>query len=92
MRILQLLLLTLFVSGWVQFSSSAIYAQDFKSAYGIEQKAMNSLGYREIARTDGYPVDRYAMPEPYSSEQLVTFAMRDQEYNPNLASYNFKND
>ena len=58
----------------------------------FEKKAMNSLGYIMVARTAAYPEDRFAMPEPYSSEQLVTYAMRIQEYKSKFAEFNFNND
>ena len=58
------------------------------SQYDMEQQVMHSLGYKVVTRTAVYPEDRYAMPEPYSSEQLVTFAMGVQEYNSTLAAYN----
>ena len=55
----------------------------------VEQQAMNSLGYTAIVRTAGYPDDRYAMPEPFASEQLVTYAIRNPEYKSNFALFNF---
>ena len=58
----------------------------------FEKKAMNSLGYRIVTRTAAYPEDRFAMPEPYSSEQLVTYAMRIQEYKSKFAEFNFNSD
>ena len=44
-----------------------------------ERHAMASLGYRVAAMTDSYPIDKYAMPEPFSSEPLVIYTWRGLE-------------
>lgn len=83
------LLVTVALLSLASFSG---FEESTVSQYDMEQRAMYSLGYKIVTRTAAYPEDPYAMPEPYSSEQLVTFAMGIQAYNSTLAAYNFDNN
>ena len=80
------------IAGLLQWVPSTSFEKDAYRLQDYEIKAMNSLGYSMVTRTAAYPEDRFAMPEPYSSEQLVTYAMRIQEYKSNFADFNFNND
>ena len=40
---------------------------------GVEAQAMASLGYTVAKKINSYPEDKYAMPEPYSSERLLVY-------------------
>lgn len=80
------------VAGLMQSMASTKFVNDIYMPQEIEKKAMNSLGYSAVTHTAAYPEDRFAMPEPFSSEQLVTYAMRIQEYKSNFAELNFNND
>ena len=80
------------IAGFLQWTPSTNIENDVYSQQGFEKKAMNSLGYSIVTRTAAYPDDRFAMPEPYSSEQLVTYGMRIQEYKSKFAELNFNND
>ncbi len=42
----------------------------------IEMEAMKTLGYQVAHQTAAFPSDKFAMPEPYSSEQLVIYSLR----------------
>ena len=42
----------------------------------IEFLAMASLGYVAVAKNQPYPFDKYAMPEPFSSESLITYSLK----------------
>lgn len=48
-----------------------------------EQQAMASLGYQVVAKTHAYPKDKYAMPEPFSSEPLVIYTWKGLDYETN---------
>ena len=39
----------------------------------VEAQAMASLGYTVTKKINSYPEDKYAMPEPYSSERLFVY-------------------
>lgn len=39
----------------------------------VEAQAMASLGYSVAKKIKSYPEDKYAMPEPYSSERLLVY-------------------
>ena len=80
------------VAGLLQSVPSTYFEQDPYIQQDFEKKAMNSLGYSIVTRSAAYPEDRFAMPEPYSSEQLVTYAMRIQEYKSKFADINFNNE
>ena len=80
------------ITGLLQWMPSTNFENDVFIQQDFEKKAMNSLGYSMVTRTAAYPDDRFAMPEPYSSEQLVTYAMRIQEYKSKFAEFNFNND
>ena len=41
-----------------------------------ESVAMGSLGYEVVQNTKAYPIDPYAMPEPFSSEPIVSYSDR----------------
>lgn len=82
----------LMLIGLLRVTPLALAEEFTESQYDIEEQAMQSLGYQAVAQTAAYPEDRYAMPEPYSSEQLVTYAIRVQEYKSRLATNNTNKD
>lgn len=73
----------------LQIAPPITYKNNHISQQSMEQSAMSSLGYTAVVHSAAYPEDRYAMPEPFSSEQLVTYAIRIQKYKSELAAFNF---